>query len=189
MVRRKKPTKKTRKTGPTPIYKYHIEKVTELAKLGATQKQVALFFDVSVKTVEYWNRNYEDFKEAWKAGAIEADMRVAVSLYRAALGYDYEEAEYTQVTDPETGQPKMVLKRLMKKHVPPSVQAAYKWLNVRQREIWSTPELSHHHIHSGKIDHRHIEDIPVDELSREAQELAFEIIQKQLSVEDGSRDN
>lgn len=167
--------------------KQQLHQVETLAKLGATDKQFAMFFQVAVVTVELWTRQDDNFREARKRGGIEADMKVAQSLFKRATGYSYIEEEYTQVTDQATGRKlplsEMALVKKIKKQVVPDTKAAIQWLKVRQREAWMvTPEFIH--THTGKVEHLHkkLQEIPIEDLTPAAQELLLEIAQKQLMV-------
>ena len=49
------------------------------------------------------------------------------------------------------------------------------------REVWAEPtEFNVNHNHSGTINHRKIEDIPIEELSKQEQDLVFQLNMKQL---------
>ncbi len=194
MTRTKGPLLKRNKTGPVREFTdEQLRHVELLSKLGATNKQMALFFDVTEKAVEKWGQSRPEFVEARKRGGMEADMKVAQSLYKRAVGYSYIEEEYTAVTDPETGQripmSEMVRVKKIKKMVIPETKAAIHWLRIKQRQHWSVVDEMLHR-HTGKVEHLHrkLQEIPMDELSEGAQKFAFEIAQKQLSV-GTTRDN
>lgn len=160
-----------------------------LAKLGATGKHIAAFFDVHESTVEGWHRNNKPFQKAYKRGSVEADLKVAQSLYRRATGFSFIEEEYTAIEVDGVKMPleQMALVKRTKKRLPPDVKAAIHWLRIRQREIWTVvPEMLH--LHTGNVNHLHrkLQDIPVQELSGDAQKLVFEIAQKQLATTNGS---
>ena len=62
----------------------------KLALLGATDKEMAMVFEVDPVTIGYWKRTKLEFKEALQRGKIEVDMKVAESLFKCAVGYEYE---------------------------------------------------------------------------------------------------
>lgn len=73
-------------------------------QLGATDREVAEFFNVAESTVSLWKHQHLEFSEALKVGKAAADNRVEQSLYRRAVGYSYDavkimsyEGEYTHV--------------------------------------------------------------------------------------------
>lgn len=151
--------------------------VEVLSKLGATTQQLAMFFQVDMSTVDVWIQRNKDFQMARQRGGIEADMKVAECLFKRAVGFHYEEVE--ELINPSTGQVRLLKKT--KKFVVPDTKAQIQWLKVRQREVWTLPEL---HLHGGKVEHLHrrLQDIPVEGLSKGAKEYLFEITQKQIEA-------
>jgi len=184
MTRKRKPGHQ-RKTGPKTIFtNKQLEDVVLLTKLSATNEQIAIFFGVHVDTIRNWAK-HEDFRKARIEGGLHADMKVAASLYQRAIGFEYEEVEAIRVKGSND-----YITKVTKKIVHPDVKAQIHWLRIRQRETWSVvDEMRLNHNHSGKIEHIHnsLNDIPVEELTKQAQSLLFEITQKQLS--NGVRSN
>lgn len=183
MKRKRFPSKKERKKpGPkSGLTDEVIDQVEKLAKLGATDKQIADFFGKNVTTLEKWIRDNDELYKARKRGGIEADTKVAESMYKRAVGYSYIEAEYRRN---ELGE--KVLAKETLKHQPGDPTAQKFWLANRQRELWADVSKVQY---SGQVEHRHmqVEDIPVEELTPGARKLLKEINTKQLS--DGSRSN
>lgn len=176
------------KTGPKRIFTSEdLRNIEWLAKLGATNEQFAMFFEVtSVSTIEYWMKKYPEYRNAVKKGGLEADMKVAQSLYKRAVGYSYIEEEYTaiEVDGKKMPMDQMCLVKRTKKTLPPDVKAASKWLSVRQRTQWTVvPETILRH--TGNVNHLHrkLQEIPIQELTPAAQEMLFEITQKQLTTD------
>lgn len=186
MTRKKAPKQANgkRRTGPTRYFTFKTLRETELlAKLGATNQQLAEFFKVNITTIEYWLQNYPQFRKAKEKGGIVADMKVANALYKRAVGYDYEEKEYIRKFG------RLILNKVMHKKMPPSEKAINTWLRNRQRELWSEAGrfTVDQHVH-GSVQHTHThKDIDLEELSDQARELMFEIGMKQLGT--GERDN
>lgn len=151
--------------------------VEVLSKLGATTAQLAMFFRVDMSTIDVWIQRNKSFQLARQRGGIEADMKVVDSLYKRAIGFHYNEEEKTY--NPHTGK-EFVTKRT-RKYVIPDTKAAIQWLKVRQREVWTLPEL---HLHGGKIEHLHrrLQDIPVQDLSQSAKAVLFELTEKSLTA-------
>lgn len=151
--------------------------VEVLSKLGATTAQLAMFFRVDMSTIDTWIQKSKDFQMARQRGGIEADMKVADSLYKRAVGFHYDEEE--KLISAATGEVRMV--KRTRKYVVPDTKAAIQWLKVRQREVWTLPEL---HLHGGKVEHLHrrLQDIPVQDLSQSAKEVLFELTQKSLTA-------
>jgi hypothetical protein len=176
-------TPKTGKTGPQRVFTFkQLEHVRLLSMLAATDKQIAQFFGVDVSSVEKWMQNYPTFYDARKQGGMFADMQVAQSLFKRAIGYEFQEQEFTSIRDKKTGEDTPYQHvRTVVKHIQPDVKAAIHWLRVRQRENWSVVDEQRVN-HTGKIEHTHraLKEIAVDELPKEAQEMVFELTQKQL---------
>ncbi|RFS15061.1 hypothetical protein [Emticicia sp. C21] len=69
--------------------------------LGATNETLAEFFGVSDTTIKKWMKKYPGFQESVRNGKELADMQVARSLFRRAVGYTYEQvvSEFVRVAD------------------------------------------------------------------------------------------
>jgi hypothetical protein len=83
--------KKKRRGKPTLFKPEFTEQVEKLCRLGYTDKDLALFFDVSINTIGNWKKRYPDFFAALRRGKLEADTNVAEALYRNATGLEYYE--------------------------------------------------------------------------------------------------
>jgi hypothetical protein len=175
------------RTTPTGQQRFFTNKelraVTLLSMLGASDEQISMYFNVPRSTVEYWIKNNADFRKSRKRGGINADMKVAQALLKRALGYSYEEKEFTQIKTPDGRITQSQLVRTVQKHVTPDVKAIIHWLRIKQREEWSVvDETRHLHAVSGKVEHMHrnLQEIPTEDLSKGAQTMLFEIAQQQL---------
>lgn len=149
------------------------------ARLGATDTQIAEMLCVNVNVVDYWKKHRPEFKAALKRGKKTPDDMVEHSLLERAIGYSHPDVHITQYK----GQ---VIKVPYIKHYPPDTAACIVWLRNRRREEWSDTML-HRHEHTGTINHKKIEDIPIDELTPQQQKLLFELNMRQ--IEDGSSNN
>jgi hypothetical protein len=138
--------------------------VYRLALLGLTNEQLAQFYDVEPQTIYNWQKKDAQFFEALKRGKLEADGKVAASMYKRATGYNYEE-DHISVYQ---GEPVIVPTT---KHIPPDVGAAKMWLKNRHPELWADSQrmevtgkdggpIEHHHGHI-QID---LTDFSVEEL-------------------------
>lgn len=99
------------------------------AILGATDRQIAEFLEISPDTVDLWKRTHPEFSNALRRGKAEADARQAESLYLCGMGYEYEE-------DVVTVYKGTVHVTRVKKYAKRNAWAAYKWLSLRQRQLW-----------------------------------------------------
>ena len=115
-----------RPSGYTPDMLPQIEK---LCRLGATDLEIADFYDVDVRTIHRWKLEHEDFCHALKVGKETSDARVERSLYQRATGYSYDTVKIFNAD----GQPLIVPYR---EHVPPSDTAMIFWLKNRKPAEW-----------------------------------------------------
>jgi len=134
-----------------------------LARLGATDKEMAAFFDVSESTLANWKLSQPEFLEALKRGKIVADMRVTNSLHKRAQFHEYEEEQAIKVKDivyGENGKKISETERVevvtVKKVLPPSDMAMIYWLNNRRKEQWRQ-RIDHEH--SGNVNVTHEERV------------------------------
>lgn len=75
---------------PTDYRAEFAKQAEKLCALGATDDQLADFFEVSTRTIYRWKHAHEEFCQALKAGKDQADERVARSLFHRAVGYEQE---------------------------------------------------------------------------------------------------
>lgn len=114
---------------PTKYKKEYNEQVFKLALLGATDKEIANFFNVKEQTINNWKKSEPEFFESLKKGKLEADANVAESLYKRALGYSYEEKREEKKGD------KTISKTITKKEVPADIAAINIWLKNRRSKV------------------------------------------------------
>lgn len=115
---------------PSKFDPEYVEQAYKLALLGATDKQLADFWDVSEKTINNWKHDHPDFLQSLKAGKLAADATVSQSLFRRANGYSHDAVKI--FNDRETG----VTQVPYTEHYPPDTTAAIFWLKNRQPELW-----------------------------------------------------
>lgn len=97
--------------------------------LGATDKQLAEFFEVTDRTINRWKKSHPEFCQSLKSGKVIADAQVAQSLYKRATGYEQDEDKIFQYE----GLPVIVP---TKKHYSPDPASMIFWLKNRQPELW-----------------------------------------------------
>lgn len=131
---------------PSKYKEEYAEQAYKLCLLGATDKELADFFEVSESTLNLWKKD-EEFSESIKKGKIIADADVAASLFKRARGYTYEEDTYEQG---------FLTKRVVKE-VAPDTGAAMAWLKNRQKDKWRDKQEVEH---SGEAGVRIINDVP-----------------------------
>jgi len=126
------------KTGRPSKYKpEYAEQAAKLCRLGATDAQLADFFEVSVSTVSLWKVEHKEFSEALKVPKAEADRKVEQSLYRRAMGYEHDETDIRVVGT-------RLVKTPMRKHYPPDTAAAIFWLKNRDPKNWRDKQEVEH---------------------------------------------
>lgn len=134
-------TKRGRPTDYRPAFAKQAEK---LCALGATDQEIADFFEVDVRTVYRWKHDHEDFCQALKAGKDVADERVERSLYQRAIGY--EQGEVKIFMPAGAGAPVYAPFRAK---IAPDVTAAIFWLKNRRAAEWRDKQ---EHIVGGDAD-------------------------------------
>lgn len=106
-----------------------VTQAEKLCKLGATDMEVADFFEVEVRTLYRWKAEHDDFCQALKAGKAEADARVERSLFARATGYEHDEVDIRVVG-------REIVQTPLRKHYPPDTTACIFWLKNRRPEEW-----------------------------------------------------
>lgn len=97
--------------------------------LGATDGQLAVFFDVAESTIGLWKLKQPKFKDALIRGKTVADANVAHSLYRRGTGYSCAETHVSNY------QGEITLTEITKNY-PPDTTACIFWLKNRQPDKW-----------------------------------------------------
>lgn len=106
----------------------------KLCELGATDAELADFFEVSVRQVHRWKIIYPEFAEALKVGKDIVDDKVERSLLELASGYRYTEVQAIKVrVAKDTDQIEMVE---VERVCPPNVTAQIFWLKNRRPDQW-----------------------------------------------------
>lgn len=137
---------------PTSFKPSFCEQAEKLCRLGATDIDLADFFGVSDRTIYRWQSQYEEFRQALKAGKEGADDRVERSLYHKAVGYTFESEKIFQFQG-------KIVRAKTREHVPPDTTAAIFWLKNRRTEAWRDKQDIEH---TGKLQVERIERQIVD---------------------------
>lgn len=115
------------------------EETEKLCLLGATDAEIAEWFEVSERTINNWKDRYSQFMQSLKKGKMGADANVAQSLYRRAMGY---ERIVEKVGKDGNGQ---TIKITITECVEPDTTAIIFWLKNRHRQRWNE-KLEHVHM-------------------------------------------
>lgn len=114
---------------PTAFNPQYCKQATKLCRLGATDQELADFFDVAVSTINKWKIDYPDFSESLKAGKEAADAEVAHKLYRRAIGYSHKDVDIKAYEG-------TIIQTPIIKHYPPDPTSMIFWLKNRQPKKW-----------------------------------------------------
>jgi hypothetical protein len=116
---------------PSSFRPEYVKQAEKLCKMGATDLDLAGFFEVDVTTIWRWATKHPEFRNAQKSGKEAADDRVERSLYQRAVGYSHDAVKifmpagaFAPVHAPYV------------EHVAPDTTAAIFWLKNRRREEW-----------------------------------------------------
>jgi hypothetical protein len=131
---------------PTKYKDEYCEQVLKLCLLGATDKEIADFFEVDEATINRWKLAHPEFCESIKRGKIIADAEVARSLHKRALGYQYKEITYEKIGPKdeimevgenglETIEADLYKKKVVVKELPGDVAAQNIWLKNRRGKV------------------------------------------------------
>lgn len=137
------------KVGRPTLYKEeYAAQAEKLCRLGATDFELADFFDVDPVTIHRWRRAHEDFCNAIKTGKEQADERVERSLYHKAIGYTYEAVKIFMPANAAAP-----VYAAYTEHVPPDTTAGIFWLKNRRPDLWRDKrEVNHSGSVSGAED-------------------------------------
>jgi hypothetical protein len=121
----------TRTRGRPSLYREEFaEQARKLCLLGATDKELADFWGVSVQTYYDWQKAHPEFLESIMRGKIVADAEVASKLFERACGYVHGAVKFYR------GEDGGVIKVPCEVHYPPDTQAASLWLRNRRKQHW-----------------------------------------------------
>lgn len=124
---------------PSSYKDAYAEGAKKLARLGATDAEVADFYGVDVRTIHRWKNTYEAFCHALKVGKEEADARVERALYHRAVGYEQEEVKIFM----PAGAVEPVYAKFTAK-ITPDTTAAIFWLKNRRPDLWRDRQQVEH---------------------------------------------
>jgi hypothetical protein len=126
-----KATMTTRSRGRPSLYREEYAKqARKLCLLGATDQELAEFFEIDVRTVYDWKRTKPEFSQAIARGKMLADAEVAAKLYERACGYTHGAIKIYRADDGS------VIKVPYTVEYPPDTTAASLWLRNRQPRLW-----------------------------------------------------
>lgn len=135
---------------PTSFREEYCEQAYKLCLLGATDKKLADFFEVSEVTLNAWKSVHPHFLKSLTQGKEVADAEIAHALFNRAKGYSHPEDDI-RVMSVGGGVSEVVITPTVK-HYPPDTPAATLWLKNRQPHVWREKvELEHSGPNGGAI--------------------------------------
>ena len=105
------------------------EQAYKLCLLGATDAELADFFNVTEATINNWKKDVIEFFESVTRGKVQADAEIANSFYNRAKGFEIDSEKIFQ----SEGQ---IIRADTKTYFPPDAGAALNWLKNRQPKKW-----------------------------------------------------
>lgn len=140
-----------------PEFPKQAEKMT---RLGATDKDLADFFEVNTDTIYEWKNTHPEFSEALKRGKELADGQVIQSLYKRATGYEFQDTQFASFQG-------MIISKEYTKHIPPDPTSMIFWLKNRLPKEWRDRQEIDHTSKDEKINSIPNTGITADQLEKE----------------------
>ncbi len=106
----------------------YLKRIPSWRKQGMTEEQVAKRLGVAYSTLSLYKNKHSEFSEALKKGREELIEELEDSLYRKAMGYEYEEQE-TWIEEVDGVQKKRI-KRVKKQSLPDTGALAFALKNL-----------------------------------------------------------
>jgi hypothetical protein len=131
---------------PSDYLPAYSDQAAKLCRLGATDAEIADFFEKDERTINRWKIDHPEFCQALKAGKLVSDMDVADRLHQRALGFEYEEAQAHKLKTVEYKDGKRLKETerldiiMVKRVVPPDTTACIFWLKNRRKVEWCERE-------------------------------------------------
>jgi len=150
-----------------------------MCQLGATDRDLAEFFEVTTMTIWRWQSQYPEFSAALNRGKEAADDRVERSLYARATGYTFDSEKVFNNDG-------MITRVKTVEHVPPDVTACIFWLKNRRSSEWrDKTDHEHNHLHALALQGGNMSVEDAQALFREARSMTPVELQKSLKTIEG----
>lgn len=140
---------------PSKFKEEFIKQAEKLCKLGATDIEIADFFNVDVRTIHRWKLESDKFCHAIRTAKEEADKRVERSLFARATGYEHDEVDIRVVNGE-------IVQTPLRKYYAPDTTAAIFWLKNRKSAEWRDKQ-DHEHTgpNGGPVQITRVELVPM----------------------------
>ena len=128
---------------PSKYKEEYQDQAKKLCKLGFTDKELSVFFEVDEATINRWKDKYPDFCKSLKEGKDIADAEVVEKLYQRACGYEHKAVKiltnkvthYNDDGKPISANTEPLIVPYIE-HYPPDPTSMIYWLKNRQSEKW-----------------------------------------------------
>lgn len=121
---------------PTDYRPEFAEQAAKLCALGATDQEIADFFEVARSTFYLWKATHKEFSDAIKTAKEVADDRVERSLYQRASGYEQDAVKIFMpagATAPVYAD--------YRERIPPDPTSMIFWLKNRRPDVWRDRQI------------------------------------------------
>jgi hypothetical protein len=128
---------------PSSYHPEYAAQVEKLCLLGATDAEIAVFFDVCEATVNNWKQEFPEFLESIKKGKTIADIDIASKLHERACGAEWIEDQAFKIKKvhyddkgKKVLETEEVITVPVRRAAPPDTTAGIFWLKNRKRTEW-----------------------------------------------------
>ncbi|MDR0705134.1 MAG: hypothetical protein LBF88_09105 [Planctomycetaceae bacterium] len=152
---------------------YMIKTIENMTADGKTVEEIAAKLNVDKLTIFNWSKKYEGVKKALHKGREFQAHQVVQSLFRRAVGYDYEESKQVKVVDANGGIKSIKYERAAK-HVAADVGAAIFLLKNlmpdKFRDKWDIEQTGNFNMNI-KYDKSAIIDLFPEEINKNSKQI------------------
>lgn len=110
----------------------YVDQVKRLCRLGLTDNEIALYFEIKIQTFWMWRAKHPDFVAALRTGREFAHERVERAAYQCAVGYTIQEIKLFHHQG-------MVVEHPVDVYYPPDGKLAMRWLESARAKKWANP--------------------------------------------------
>lgn len=114
---------------PSKYKEEFAEQAQKLCRLGAIDKELADFFDISEVTLNAWKKEHKGFLKSLKEGKELADAEVADKLFKRATGYSHDDVHISNY------QGSITITPIIKNYAPDTTACIF-WLKNRRPDLW-----------------------------------------------------
>ena len=103
--------------------KPHLDDIRKAVEAGATDKEIAQAFGISLSTIYEYKKKYSDFSGAFARGREKVVIDIKAALLKKALGFEYEEEKRVGRKDKD-GENVILVEKYKRYSVPSETAAA-----------------------------------------------------------------